>query len=112
MTTNTRPVPNIQSAIGEAKDSKGNVIARVFLLNPWSQWFQQFVQKAPAADTPISSPYTPNARGTLIITGGTSVVFNRGTLNINLANGQNIIPMGIGDTVSWASATSAQFLGA
>jgi len=112
MTTNTRPVPNIQSAIGEAKNSRGIVIAKVFLLNPWSQWFQQFVQKAPAADTSITSPYTPNANGTLILTGATSVVLTRGNLNINLTNGQNIIPLGIGDTVSWASAASAQFLGA
>lgn len=108
MTVNTRPVPNIQSAIAQSADGK----IKVFLRNPWSQWFQQFVQKAPAAETSIQSPYTPNANGTLVIIGGTGVVLTRGSLSINLSNGQNIIPLGIGDTVSWASATSAQFLGA
>lgn len=108
MTTNTRPVPNIQAAIAQSADKK----IKVYLLTPWSQWFQQFTQKAPAAETSIVSPYTPNANGTLIITGGTGVIFTRGSLSINLANGQNIIPMGIGDTVSWASATTVQFLGA
>jgi hypothetical protein len=106
MTTNTRPVPNIQSAIAASPDGK----VKVYLLNPWSQWFQQFTQKSPAAIDVTQNPYTPNATGTLIIT-GTGIVFTRGLVSINLVAAQNIIPMNIGDTVSWASASSVKFLG-
>ena len=104
MTTNTRPVPNIQSAIGEVRNN------RVFLIAPWIQFFQQFVQKAPTVIDVTVSPYTPNATGTLIIT-GTGIVLTRGSVSINLVAAQNIIPMNIGDTVSWATASSVKFLG-
>lgn len=106
MTTNTRPVPNIQSALAETPDGK----IKVFLRNPWSQWFQQFVQKSPAAIDVTENPYTPNATGTLIIT-GTGIVFTRGDVSIPLTASQNIIPMNIGDTVSWSTASSVKFLG-
>lgn len=107
MTTNTRPVPNIKSALAQSADGK----IKVFLLNPWSQWFQQFVQKAPAVINVTENPYTPNATGTLIIT-GTGIVLTRGDQNISLTAAQNIIPMSIGDTVSWVTASSVKFLGA
>lgn len=106
MTTNTRPVYNTQAPIAASADGK----VKVFLIAPWVSFFQQFVQKAPAAINVTISPYTPNARGTLIIT-GTGIVFTRGNVAINLAASQNIIPMGIGDTVSWATASSVKFLG-
>lgn len=107
MSNNTRPVPNLQAPVAASADGK----TKVFLIAPWIQFFQQFVQKTATVEAAIS-PYTPNANGTLIITGGTGIVLNRGSVNVNLANGQSIIPMSIGDTVSWASATSAQFFGA
>lgn len=107
VTTNTRPVANIQSAIAEIrKDGKAYLIA------PWIQFFQQFVQKAPTIiDIHTLSPYTANQTGTIVITGGTGIELIRGQTTINLANGQAIIPIAIGDTVSWTGATSVQFLG-
>lgn len=107
MTTNTRPVPNIQSALAESADGK----IKVYLRNPWSQWFQQFVQKAPAPELGLQSPYTPNATGTLVITGGMAVVLTRGQVSVTLGNGVFTIPISIGDTVSWSSVASAQFFG-
>lgn len=109
MTTNTRPVLNTQSPLGEVKkDTSGNL--KVYLISPWLQFFQQFVQKAPAVIDVTENPYTPNATGTLIIT-GTGIVLTRGDISISLAAAQNIIPMNIGDTVSWVSASSVKFLG-
>lgn len=125
MTTNTRPVPNTQSAIAATADGK----IRVFLITPWTQFFQQFVQKAPAA-VPITLPnplptsdtpflYTANQRGKIMIDWyrGTSpplpvtppdpppiVTFSRGDLSSNPftidLTGVHIIPIAIGDTIS------------
>lgn len=109
MTTNTRPVLNTQAPLAEVKkDASGNL--KVYLVSPWLQFFQQFVQKAPAAIDVTENPYTPNATGTLVIT-GTGIVFTRGSVSINLTATQNIIPMSIGDTVAWATASSVKFLG-
>lgn len=106
MTTNTRPVANIEAPIGVLKE-KG----KVYLIAPWLQFFQQFVQKAPAIiDVSALSPYTANQTGTLIITGGTGIQLTRGTVAIALANGQAVIPIAIGDTVSWTAGT-VKFLG-
>ncbi len=104
--TNTRPVPNTQSAFGEVRDKKGSILGKVFLIAPWTQFFQQFVQKAPAVvDVSSQSPYTANQLGTLVTTNGTTIHWVRGSVTVVLANGQAIIPINIGDTVSWASGT-------
>lgn len=110
--TNTRPVPNLNAPIGNAQDSKGNIIAKVYLIAPWMQFWQQFVQKAPAVVdvTSSGSPYTANQNGTVIIN-GTGIFLTRGQVSINLGAGQKIIPIAIGDTVSWATASVVQFLG-
>jgi hypothetical protein len=112
--TNTRPVPNIQSAIAQSADKK----VKVYLLNPWSQWFQQFTQNAAAAvDISLtSSPfdYTPNQNGNVYIGGGTvsnvSLVRGRDVLDIT---GQKIVPTGIGDTIriTYTVAPTVKFLG-
>lgn len=103
--TNTRPVNNVLAPIGVVKENK------VFLIAPWIQFFQQFVQKAPAVvDVSTLSPYTANQVGTIVITGGTGIQLKRGTVTISLANGQAIIPIAIGDTVTWTAGT-VKFLG-
>lgn len=99
----TLPVPNQQAPLVDIKTGK--------VISPWNNWFQQFSQKAPAVVAVTQSPFTANANGTLIIT-GTVIVLTRGSISIRLTAGQNIIPISIGDTVSWATATAIQFLGA
>lgn len=82
------------------------------LVKPWNTFFQQFVQPAPAVVTVLNSPFTANEDGTVIFTGGAPVItLTRGSDNITLT-GQRIIPISIGDTVSWIGATTVQFLGA
>jgi translation elongation factor EF-4 len=101
--SNTRPVASIEAPIVDLKTGK--------LISPWIQFFQQFVQKAPTIiDVSSKSPYTANQLGNIIITGGTTIALKRGNVTISLANGQAIIPISIGDTVSWASGT-VKFLG-
>lgn len=106
----TLPVPNQKSAISEVKKSdSGKLLA--YLIPPWNSWFQQFSQPAPAVvDVSADSPFTANSNGTLILTGAGAITLTRGNVNITLT-GQRIIPIGIGDTVTWAGGT-AQFLGA
>lgn len=106
--TNTRPVPNLNAAIAVIKEGKA------YLISPWIQFFQQFVQNAPAVQdvsTIPGSPFTANQNGRLILTGAATVNLIRGTVTINL-NGERIIPISIGDTVTWTGAATAQFLGA
>lgn len=99
----TLPVPNMQSPL---VDKGGRVVP------PWNSWFQQFTQKAPAIAPITANPFTANANGTLIIKGATTITLTRGLISIVLT-GQIIIPISIGDTVSWTGApTSIQFLGA
>lgn len=107
----TLPVPNLTSALGKVtKDAKGNLFA--YLIPPWNSFFQQFVQPAPAVASVGTSPFTANANGTVIFSDGTPVItLIRGTINIVLT-GQRIIPISVGDTVTWSGATSVQFLGA
>lgn len=101
--TNTRPVPNVLSPAVDIATGK--------LISPWMQFFQQFVQKAPTIiDVSTLSPYQANQNGTIIITGGTGISIKRGTITIALVNGQAIIPIAIGDIVTFASGT-AKFLG-
>lgn len=107
----TLPVPNQQSAIAEIrKDSAGKLLA--YLTSPWNMWFQQFSQTAPKVVdvSSLSAGFTANSNGTLILTGAGAITFTRGNVNIVLT-GQRIIPIGIGDKVTWAGGT-AQFLGA
>lgn len=99
----TLPVPNLNSPL---VDKLGK------LLSPWNSFFQQLVQPAPAVAGVATSPFTANANGTVIFTGGAPVItLARGTISIVLT-GQRIIPISIGDTVSWVGATTVQFLGA
>lgn len=103
----TQLVPNTQSPIVTVTDSKGNVIGTGKLIPPWNSFFQQFTQAAPAA-VKATSPYTPNVKGALILTGASAISLTRGSVTISLT-GQRIIPLSIGDTVSWTGGT-AQFL--
>lgn len=98
----TLPVYNLLAPFVDIKTGK--------LVSPWNMFFQQLVQPAPAIASVSANPFTANANGTVIIT-GTGMVLTRGGVNINLVNGQAIIPISIGDTVSWATASSVQFLG-
>lgn len=99
----TLPVPNLTSPL---VDKLGKLIP------PWNNWFQQFSQKAPVISTVASSPFTANTNGTIIFTGGTPVItLTRGTVSIVLT-GERIIPISISDTITWAGATTVQFLGA
>lgn len=96
-----RPVPNLQAAL----------VSKAFkLIPPWNSWFQQFSEKAPAAETVIQNPYTPNQIGNVIIQGAATITLNRGSVNFNLT-GEQIIPMGIGDTLSWTGGATVRFLG-
>jgi hypothetical protein len=114
MTTNTRPVPNTQSALASTADNK----IRVFLITPWTQFFQQFVQKAAAAVPviPDGSPffYTPNQNGNVHVNGGTvsnlSIIRGLDTLDVT---GQKLLPLGIGDTlrITYTIAPTIKFLG-
>lgn len=102
----TQPLPNMQAAIARVKGGMA------FIIPPWNSFFQQFVQPAPAVASVTTSPFTANANGTVIFTGGAPVItLTRGTDNIVLT-GQRIIPISVGDTVTWVGATTVQFLGA
>lgn len=98
----TNPVFNQNSPL---VDKQGKVAP------PWNSFFQQFTQKAPAVEDVSSiNPFTANALGKLILTGAATITFTRGDVVINLT-GQRIIPISIGDTVSWTGGATAQFLG-
>ena len=102
----TLPVPNMQAALARVKGGMA------YLVPPWNSFFQQFVQPAPAVASVTTSPFTANANGTVIFTGGAPVItLTRGTDNIVLT-GQRIIPISVGDTITWVGATTVQFLGA
>ncbi len=112
MSNNSSNLPNMMAALVEVKDNFGKVIGRGFLVKPWNTFFQQFVEQAPAVAAVATSPFTPNADGTVIFTGGAPVItLTRGTVSIVLT-GERIIPISVGDTVSWVGATTVQFLGA
>lgn len=98
----TNPVPNLQSKL---VDKLG------FLLPPWNSFFQQLVQAAPAVAQVSQNPFQANANGSIVIKGASTITFTRGTVNIILT-GQEIIPIRIGDTVSWTGNATVQFLGA
>lgn len=102
----TLPVPNMQAPLVKIANGLG------FVIPPWNSFFQQFTQPAPAVADVTTSPFTANANGTLIIKGAATVTLTRGTVNISLT-GNQIIPISIGDAISWTGVpTSIQFLGA
>lgn len=103
--SNTRPVLNLTSAVVEVKGNKG------YLISPWNSFFQQFVQQAPAIQSIMINPFQANQNGTVIIT-GTNIILTRGLITINLGTGQKIIPISIGDVISWSGGATVQFLGA
>ena len=100
----TLPVPNMQAALVYVRGGFG------FLAPPWNSFFQQFVQPAPAVASVTASPFTANANGTVIITGAATITLTRGLVAIALSS--EIIPVSIGDTVSWTGGATVQFLGA
>jgi len=98
----TRPVPNTNSPL---VDKNGKII------NPWNIWFQQFSQQAPKVVTinVATSPYKANNFGTVIIS-GTVVKLTRGLVTITFGTVANLMmPVSIGDIVSWTTASSVQF---
>lgn len=101
----------MHAAIAEVRDKYGNIIGKAFLISPWNSFFQQLTQKAPAIATVTVSPFTANANGTVIFTGvAPSIILTRGVDNIDIT-GQRIIPISIGDTVTWTGTPTVQFLG-
>lgn len=100
--TNTRPVPNLNAKV---VDPNG------FLLAPWIQFFQQFVQRAPTIVSITTSPYQANQNGTVIVKNATDIKLTRGKITIDLGAGQQIIPISIGDSISWTGPATVQFLG-
>jgi len=93
-------VPNLLAAL---VDKMGKVVP------PWNSFFQQFTAPAKAAETPIS-PYTPNTQGSIFfITGTPAITLTRGSLVLTLT-GQKIIPIAVGDTITWSGATTVHFL--
>lgn len=102
----TTPLPNMRQPIAQIIDGLG------YLRPPWNSFFQQFVQPAPAVSNVTNSPFTANANGTVIFTGvAISIVLTRGNSNIDIT-GQRIIPISIGDTLTWTGSPTVQFLGA
>jgi len=109
----TLPVPNMQAAQVRVLNKSGQEIGQGYVIPPWNSFFQQLVQQAPAVvDVNVAdTPYTANANGRLIIIGAASITLTRGLVNINVSSSE-IIPVSVGDTVSWTGAPTVQFLGA
>lgn len=102
----TTPLPNMRQPMVQIIEGLG------YLRPPWNSFFQQFVQPAPAVANAGLSPFTANAKGTVIFTGvAPSITLTRGNININVT-GQRIIPISIGDTLTWTGSPTVQFLGA
>ena len=98
----TNPVVNLNSPL---VDKTGKVIP------PWNSFFQQFTQAAPAVSSVTQNPFTANAIGKVVILGATTITLSRGSVS-RLVSGETIIPISIGDTVSWTgSPTSVEFWG-
>lgn len=115
----TIPLPNINSPLARVEliVNGKKIIGQAFIVPPWNNYFQQISQAASQVmDVALTgSPFsiTPNAHGTLIITGGTisNISLIRGAVTINLT-GQVIIPIRISDTISitYSVAPTVQFL--
>ena len=94
-------VPNLKAALTDRLNK---------IIPPWNSFFQQFTAPAKDAEIPTISPYTPNTQGNLIFTSGTpAITLTRGELDLILT-GQKIIPIAVGDTVTWSGATTVHFL--
>lgn len=102
MSRNTNPVFNQNSPLVDPATGK--------VQRPWNSFFQQFTQKAPAVENILDNPYTPNVLGKVIIKGAATITLTRGKVAIDLT-GQVIIPMGIGDTLSYTGPATIQWLG-
>lgn len=89
-----QPFPNIGAKL---VDTAG------YILKPFIQFFQQFVQPPPAIVT-VASPYVAVEPGYIVITGGAVITLTRGKVSIVLT-GQRIIPVSIKDTVTSPSGT-------
>ncbi len=101
----TQPVYNMQAPLVKISGGFG------YLIKPWNSLFQQFTQPAPAvAVVTAPSPFTANANGKVILTGAATITLTRGPVSVNL-NGERIIPVRIGDTVSWTGGATVQFWG-
>ena len=101
----SQPVLNQKSPLVQIKGGFG------YLIPPWNMFFQQMVQAAPAAADVTTSPFQANSNGTVIVDGATTTTLTRGTTVIALGAGQKIIPIRIGDIVSWTGPATVQFLG-
>ena len=109
---NTLPIPNQKAPIAQVKGPDGKTLGFAYIISPWSNWFQQFSQAAPAAvDVSASSPFTANSNGTLFLIGSAAIMLIRGSTTINLAGASVVIPISIGDTVNWVGG-AVNFLGA
>jgi hypothetical protein len=96
------PVPNISSAITDAAG---------MLVTPWNSWFQQFSQKAPKAIAITAVSYNSISPGSFIVTSGTPTIsLIRGIVTITMT-GQKVVPMSIGDIVTFSGAYTGYFLG-
>ena len=100
------PVPNLRAPIASVKSGLA------YLIPPWNSFFQQFVEPAPSVAGVATSPFTANAKGTVIFSGvAPSIILTRGQDDIDIT-GERIIPISIGDTLTWTGAPTVQFLGA
>ena len=98
----TNPVLNLNAPL---VDKTGKVIP------PWNSFFQQFTQTAPAVSSVTQNPFTANAIGKVVILGAATITLTRGNVS-RLVSGEKIIPISIGDTLSWTGApTSVEFWG-
>jgi hypothetical protein len=99
----TNPVLNLGSPLVDIKTGK--------VIPPWNSFFQQFTQTAPAVSSITQNPFTANAIGKVIIIGAATITLTRGDI-IVLVSGEKIIPISIGDTLSWTgSPTTVQWWG-
>jgi hypothetical protein len=93
------PVVNLQSALVNAKG---------IILEPWIQFFQQFVQKPTAASAQsVNASYTAKEPGSLSVVGGTALQITRGSTTVAVTG--NFIPVEIGDVVSWTGGATVVF---
>lgn len=101
----TQPVYNMQAPLVKIVADFG------YLIKPWNSLFQQFTQSAPAVDAvTAASPFTANVNGKVILTSAVTITLTRGLVSVSLT-GERIIPVRIGDTVSWTGPAVVQFWG-